>query len=138
MVEIKTFAGSRAVSPVIGVVLMISVTVLLAAIIGTFVLGLAPLAEPAPNAQLGIESSGEADAVTLVHNGGDTIDLSATTLLVDGSSEAGNGSIVGELRAGESVTIDVGVEADTDATVTLRHDPSGGLLASETVAIHTE
>ena len=32
--------GTRAVSPVIGVILMVAITVILAAVIGTFVLGL--------------------------------------------------------------------------------------------------
>ncbi|ELK56003.1 hypothetical protein D320_01493, partial [Haloferax sp. BAB-2207] len=39
--QIKTmFTESRAVSPVIGVILMVAITVILAAVIGTFVLGL--------------------------------------------------------------------------------------------------
>jgi len=39
--------GTDAVSPVIGVILMVAITVILAAVIGTFVLGLGDLQEPA-------------------------------------------------------------------------------------------
>lgn len=45
--------GSRAVSPVIGVILMVAITVILAAVIGTFVLGLGDqVSESAPQANL--------------------------------------------------------------------------------------
>lgn len=55
----------RAVSPVIGVVLMVAVTVILASVIAAFVLGLSPGASDEP--QAGIEIDG---------NGTDTIELS--------------------------------------------------------------
>ena len=44
--------SDRAVSPVIGVILMVAITVILAAVIGTFVLGLGDsLADSQPTAQ---------------------------------------------------------------------------------------
>ncbi|MCY4732257.1 type IV pilin N-terminal domain-containing protein [Natronomonas gomsonensis] len=43
---------NRAVSPVIGVILMVAITVILAAVIGTFVLGLGDqVQQTSPNAQ---------------------------------------------------------------------------------------
>jgi len=50
----------RGVSPVIGVILMVAITVILAAVIGTFVLGLGDSLQQAPQAQLDAESTGDA------------------------------------------------------------------------------
>ena len=57
---------------------MVAITVILAAVIGTFVLGLGDqVQETAPNAQVSIteadlvEDSGDGDGVTFSHNGGD-------------------------------------------------------------------
>jgi flagellin-like protein len=68
-----------AVSPVIGVILMVAITVILAAVIGTFVLGLGGNVESAPQAQLTFEyvdiNDGTAgnDVVEITHDGGDSI-----------------------------------------------------------------
>lgn len=63
----------RAVSPVIGVILMVAITVILAAVLGAFVLGLGDqLQETAPNAQVSITEINEGANVTFAHNGGDT------------------------------------------------------------------
>lgn len=46
-------SDDRAVSPVIGVILMVAITVILAAVIGSFVLGLGnSVQQTAPNAKL--------------------------------------------------------------------------------------
>ena len=52
----------RAVSPVIGVILMVAITVILAAVIGTFVLGLGEEVESNPSAGVTINDT---DYVTL-------------------------------------------------------------------------
>jgi len=74
----------RAVSPVIGVILMVAITVILAAVIGTFVLGLGDSLEQAPQAQISGDdadaqspfSSGDGtkDILTISHDGGDEIE----------------------------------------------------------------
>jgi len=87
--KLKSALGdNRAVSPVIGVILMVAITVILAAVIGTFVLGLGDSLEQAPQAQLNAQdggdtspiakfpSSGDAytnDSVVITHNGGDEL-----------------------------------------------------------------
>jgi flagellin-like protein len=76
----------RAVSPVIGVILMVAITVILAAVIGTFVLGLGQNVQSTPSAsfefEFGETSDGNPAAVSggsdtsvvnITHNGGDTI-----------------------------------------------------------------
>jgi len=51
------FDEDRGVSPVIGVILMVAITVILAAVIGTFVLGLGDSLQQAPQAQLNAEDA---------------------------------------------------------------------------------
>ncbi|MFC7175840.1 type IV pilin N-terminal domain-containing protein [Halosegnis marinus] len=82
------FDDEDAVSPVIGVILMVAITVILAAVIGTFVLGLGDQVQSsAPNANFQFQypsadyesSSLEAgDVIEITHNGGQ--DVSASNL----------------------------------------------------------
>jgi len=79
----QLFDEERAVSPVIGVILMVAITVILAAVIGTFVLGLGDQVQnTTPQASFNFESSnmdgtddgGSADdQVTITHESGDTL-----------------------------------------------------------------
>ena len=65
-----------AVSPVIGVILMVAITVILAAVIGTFVLGLGDQVQTtAPNAQFSFDySSGSNPTLSVTHAGGDGVE----------------------------------------------------------------
>jgi flagellin-like protein len=114
-----------AVSPVIGVILMVAITVILAAVIGTFVLGLGgSVQETAPQAQFTFDfddtgpSDGNSDALTITHDGGDSIEVARLTIRIsDADDEAGNGPASGTasgtpswsstpVEAGSSITID--------------------------------
>src|SRR6056297_683226 len=64
-----------AVSPVIGVILMVAITVILAAVIATFVLGLGEqVSSTAPQASFSTDYDGNHDILTVTHDGGDTIE----------------------------------------------------------------
>ena len=66
----KTFQDSeRAVSPVIGVILMVAITVILAAVIGTFVLGLGGSLGQNANAGVSVDKTDTNATVTLVDKG---------------------------------------------------------------------
>ncbi|SDJ65100.1 type IV pilin [Natronorubrum texcoconense] len=72
----------RAVSPVIGVILMVAITVILAAVIAAFVLDMGDMGDSAPNADIQFdlnydsENNGDAGAVlTVTHTSGDSIDI---------------------------------------------------------------
>lgn len=110
--------GERAVSPVIGVILMVAITVILAAVIGTFVLGLGEnVSQTSPQAQLTLSCSGT--DVVLEHRGGDPIDFSEVSLPDDGTAS-------GTLSVGGSTTL---VSTATGAsTITLVHDPSSQII----------
>lgn len=122
---------ARGVSPVIGVVLMVAITIVLAAIIGAFVLGFAPdAAEMTPTAT--VEFTAAENGVTIDHQGGDQLDLAEHTLLVAGDAEDGNDSMDTTLAAGQSATFEIGdPQAGEDVEIALRHEPSGELVARQ-------
>ena len=103
-----------AVSPVIGVILMVAITVILAAVIGTFVLGLGDQVQTtAPNAQFNFDyTSGEDPdpSLKITHDGGDGIDGEELYLSGDVEETDQNWQNAGytTVRAGASVTIDRG------------------------------
>ena len=68
----KIFRNDRAVSPVIGVVLMVAITVILAAAIGSSVFGQSP-AKSAPQANINAKFTNSYQNITIEHLGGDTI-----------------------------------------------------------------
>ena len=106
--------GTRAVSPVIGVILMVAITVILAAVIGTFVLGLGESVESAPQAtfDFDVEEDGEGDIelITITHGGGDNID--ADRITVSGAVENSEDDpiddidVSDEFAAGDQIVIE--------------------------------
>jgi flagellin-like protein len=84
----KIFNNNKAVSPVIGVVLMVAITVILAAAIGSSVFGQGP-SESAPQANINIIVVNES-AIKLEHLGGDTVvfdDNSTTKIMFSNETE---------------------------------------------------
>jgi FlaG/FlaF family flagellin (archaellin) len=72
-VTLSTFGGDhRGTTPVVGVALLVLVTAMLAAAVGTAALGTVP-AEPPPQAALSL--SVEGDRLRVVHRAGDTLDV---------------------------------------------------------------
>ncbi|WP_144920857.1 type IV pilin [Halorubrum salsamenti] len=130
-------AEDRAVSPVIGVILMVAITVILAAVIGTFVLGLGDqLGDTAPQASFTVETVNNS-SITIAKTAGQDIDKSDLTLSVNGDRQdaetfSGNST----WKSGASKSIPHGVSNGTDgATVRLIHDPSGSAIYQDTVDI---
>ena len=122
-----------AVSPVIGVILMVAITVILAAVIATFVLGLGEqISDNAPNASFsfdydedtgpndswGANSGSDADALlTITHSGGPNLDpgqvgavgfsanVAAGSPNYDDFSTSNEGWASDEMSAGDSVDV---------------------------------
>jgi flagellin-like protein len=63
----------RAVSPVIGVILMVAITVILAAVIASFVLNLGQGTETTPQTTIDVDYDSNDDDLTISHNGGDPL-----------------------------------------------------------------
>lgn len=72
--------ADRGVSPVIGVVLLVAITVLLAAVAGAVAFGLTDQQDPAPSAKFAIEPIPATDDYRLVHDSGDRIDGDQVTI----------------------------------------------------------
>jgi len=86
------FHDDDAVSPVIGVILMVAITVILAAVIASFVLGLGNSAdEVQPNTTLSFDyESGSPDTVQMTLTDGDTLTLGEVYLRGSGMGSSGN------------------------------------------------
>jgi flagellin-like protein len=93
----------RAVSPVIGVILMVAITVILAAVIGTFVLGLGDSVNSAPQASVDFnyDQSASPSTYTIVHAGGDQ--LEAGNLEIKGSGAKTVTKSGGPFTAGSTI-----------------------------------
>lgn len=90
----KAFQDSeRAVSPVIGVILMVAITVILAAVIGTFVLGLGDSVEQSASAGVSVESSSANDEITITYVSSGNAD---TVQVRGANSETGDLNNVGD------------------------------------------
>lgn len=105
----------RAVSPVIGVILMVAITVILAAVIGTFVLGLGDqVGDTTPNNSLSLDADH-----TFVHTNAD--ERFATIDHTTGNSvESGDMQIIVRDDAGDAIARfnDLGTGSDSDGPVT--------------------
>ena len=94
-IQSRLDGNDRAVSPVIGVVLMVAITVILAAVIGTFVLSFGDeVTASAPQAQLSVDGVNVTDNgtditlnATIRHSGGDDIELQNTDIVVENNGE---------------------------------------------------
>jgi len=125
-------SDDSAVSPVVGVILMVAITVLLAATAATFFLGIGSdtLGENAPQAAFSFDyDAGSDDSLTIEHRSGDAVRAGNLYITVSGASTA-NGqhdftSLDGAPAGGSTIT--AGSRATfskpsldlSDATVTL-------------------
>ena len=127
-------SDDRAVSPVIGVILMVAITVILAAVIGTFVLGLGDqLGDTAPQASFTIDGNNTTH-VNVTKTGGQTINSADLTLSVNGE-RAGDSINQGDWQTGERKSIKydgITTSPGDGATVRIIHNPSGNVIYEET------
>lgn len=108
-----------AVAPVIGIVLVVAIAVILAAVVGAFTLGIgAETTQTAPQASLTVENiDTSTNNVTLTHGGSDPITFSETDIKFENSSA--------------SITFQSGVGTDTKFqtgdTLIISSDGSGAV-----------
>lgn len=125
---------TSAVSPVIGIVLLVAVTVVLAGGSSVMFLQLADDPDPIPQTRFQFSYDADTNAVTVTHGGGDTVTATNTgelAVVIDRANGQQrvtwadtDGGVVdisaGELSAGNSITIDDATGADTgDRTVSV-------------------
>lgn len=100
-------------SPVIGVILILTITVVLGGLVGTFVLGLGDRSNRSPSTQFSIAFSDsgdgyrdEDDAITVTHERGDPVDPERIRVAVDGEDVEGvSGNWADPVTAGDTLTI---------------------------------
>jgi len=137
-------ADNRGVSPVIGVILMVAITVILAAVIGGFVLGLGGDLQSAPQAQLDASSfaaGGGNEAVEISHNGGDAITVGDLDVKFDSdpaqdfeSAADSSPSPDSEFQVGDTFQFSgATLGGDGEVRVQLIHTPSESILIDTTV-----
>ena len=130
----ELFADDDAVSPVIGVILMVAITVILAAVIGTFVLGLGTeLQNNPPSAQFTFSEENDGN-LTITHDGGQPIDVNNLNVTGDGDLETGPSDAICQHDDWGNVTwSSAEVGAGDSCTV-----PSGKLDSSEEIRVTWE
>ena len=133
----------RAVSPVIGVILMVAITVILAAVIGTFVLGLGDsLGDNQPTAQLSVDIDYENDNISVEHNGGDAIADEELTMVINHNNTRyeSDGSYAQRFTVGDEFNAEVGagaeettVDQNEEVRIRIIHDSSQSELLDRTI-----
>lgn len=88
----KYFKNEEAVSPVIGVILMVAITVILAAVIGVFVFGLAGGIQSTKTVALVATANSTGGLEVVVHGGPDLNKLSDIGITVDGADAGAKGT----------------------------------------------
>jgi len=131
----QLFEDDDAVSPVIGVILMVAITVILAAVIASFVLGLGNSATNTnPQASFSFEyeqfeenSGANSGVVTISHDGGDTI--SDNELYVRGAGFNGTaldtGSVPGSWGSSTSFSTNAQNYFESEAGVNVDQSQAG-------------
>ena len=149
-----------AVSPVIGVMLMLSITIIIAAVLMAFAGGMADTKPATPSVDLSAEfvKNGSDIVLRLSHNGGDALnpkDIRVTAYVASASS-SGEQLIIKDIigddnawNAGESITLDAektksllgltdvteAAEKSTPVEIGIYHTPSTNVIYHATILI---
>ncbi|WP_338728128.1 type IV pilin N-terminal domain-containing protein [Haladaptatus sp. DJG-WS-42] len=143
----QLFTEEDAVSPVIGVILMVAITVILAAVIGTFVLNLGDqVGDSAPQAKFDFdytEESAASDSLVITHESGDKIKGANLNVKVTGATDleetesTWDGTLGGDTDVTAGASVDLadldtsGSDSDlSGATVRLIYDDGSGDTAT--------
>ncbi|WP_276258366.1 type IV pilin [Haloglomus litoreum] len=125
----------RAVSPVIGTVLLVALTVLLAVAVSTTALGVGTLADPTPSARFSFAYE-EGVGLVVTHEGGRAIDAEYLAVVgedPDGVAGFGPWAGTGSVGAGDS-TVVTGVDGNEIVRVVWSEDRRSSVLAATTLA----
>jgi FlaG/FlaF family flagellin (archaellin) len=141
--------ASRASVPVVGVVLLLAVTTVLAGVVAVGVVDLASEQRP-PSARLTVTADAGTDRITVHHEGGDPLDVGAARLVVsvDGerlahqppvpffAARGFRGGPTGAFNLAGSTTMRAGDSAGIRLAST--NDPSLSAGATVTVAVYVD
>lgn len=126
----------RAVTPVVSVILVVAITVILAASVSVFVLSF-NIQERSPATALELSVEEGPDNIIIQHRGGESLqaeDIYIELEAKNGGTQTLSGETVfdntGRLQAGEREAISPNVKGSTHVTVI--HKPSGSILTERT------
>jgi flagellin-like protein len=133
----QLFVDDRATSPIIGVVLMVAITVMLAAVMGTFVLGLSDQVEQTtPRTSFGFDAADDNTNVTISHESGDSVapvDVIFTSTVTFNSSASNGTYSPTESASWATVTgSDTDVSGGSSASITAH---GGNSFSGETIRV---
>lgn len=125
MFELQLQSADRGLTPVIGIILLVSITVLLAATTAAFVFGLdddtAQQSPPTVAVAIDYDAAGPSDSLQIMHRTGGSLDPDQTVVVVDGATCTGgddpNGRYVGSSDFGVTKRIAAGMSLDVEATL---------------------
>jgi len=140
------------VSPVIGVILMVAIVVLLAAIVAAFVFGVVTIPSPTPQASLAVDDAtwDENDKlnVTLLHQSGSTLDALDTKIVITDLNNTDNVNtttlsdwynVEDDWSTGERINITIENEDfehyPDEIEVRVIDEPSGGTISVMTSTV---
>lgn len=97
-------------SPVLGVLVMVAVTVLFVAVLGTFAFGMSFASITTPQATMSTQLSVPNDQIQITHIGGDPLSADSTRIIVENQSdgermEFGPNPNAGSFEVGQTVAI---------------------------------
>jgi flagellin-like protein len=132
----RPIAGDRGVSPVIGVVLMVAVTVVLGAVVGTFVIEHGQdVGATGPRASLLVGADHVTNNLTIAHAGGDGLADARTRIVLTNETDGARttfepGNTAEVFAAGQRVLINTTAPGGGAATIGTRSDVFSGRVAA--------
>lgn len=126
----QLFTDETAVSPVIGIILMVAITVILGATVGSVVLSMSgELQDDTPQIATDFEYSG--GSVTVYHNGGDDVSASDLSVSETGSSDGVSVTGSGTISAGDEIA-NGSVESDETIRIVWSDGEQSATIATST------
>lgn len=124
----------EAVSPVIATILMVAVTVVIAATVYSYTSGTSSNKKSTPAVNLAVIEQ-PANNITLVHNGGEDLEWTDITILIDGTKITPPGSPSGTFTVGEEELIKNNSVDGTSYRVKIIWDPTNAMLLDKSFRV---
>lgn len=133
----KNFNSDSGVSPVVGVMLMLVVTLIIAAVVSGFAGGLVGDASKAPQATISGTYS-ISNGMTISHNGGDAIPITTTKIYVSPTKSFGGDADKYSWEVNKSYILTTGEDKKAWAKNDWNYNVSKAFIAGDTVRISAD
>lgn len=130
----KIRRDKEGVSPVIATILMVAVTVVIAATVYSYTSGTSTSKKSTPAVNLSLTES-PANNITLCHNGGDDLEWSDLKILIDGTVTTPPGNPTGTFTVGEEELIKNNCQDGTSYRVKVVWKPTNTILLDKSIRV---